>query len=163
MSAPVFLDKGKDKKVDRLLIKSSLPARGASSSVDKVHICFNLSWRRGRAGVKIIISRYPLEKGTKEFERALAWLYGYASHIVFDSSVHPVVRAIVGEYEKNKTEHRACEMFMDTFIYKEIFGEELNNGQWVGYMKSLTDITTGGMDPSVSNLWKTMLKEVHPS
>jgi len=116
-----------------------------------------------RAGVKILRSRYPTEKGSKEFERALAWLYGYASHVVFDSSVHPVVRAIVGEYEQNKTEHRACEMFMDSFIYNEVFGVELDNGEWVEYMKDLTDMNTGGMDPSVATLWNAMLKEVHPS
>jgi hypothetical protein len=116
-----------------------------------------------RTGVKILKARYPLEKDNKEFQRALAWLYGYASHVVFDASVHPVVRAIVGEYEANKTKHRVCEMFMDSFIYNDIFGVELDNGQWVGYMKALTDATTGGMDPSVSSLWHAMLKEVHPS
>jgi hypothetical protein len=54
-------------------------------------------------------------------------------------------------------------MFMDSFIYKEIFGTELDNSQWVDYMKSLTDASTGGMDSPVSNLWNAMLKEVHPS
>ena len=116
-----------------------------------------------RAGVKILRSRYPLEKDAKDFQRALAWLYGYASHVVFDSSVHPVVRAIVGEYEQHKTEHRACELFMDSFIHKERYGFELDNSEWVAYMKSLTDNTTGGMDPPVSTLWSAMLKEVYPS
>jgi hypothetical protein len=115
-----------------------------------------------RAGVKILRSRYPQEKDAEEFLRALAWLYGYASHVVYDSSVHPVVRAIVGEYEQHKTEHRRCEMFMDSFIYKEVYGIELDNSQFVGYISSLTS-ATGGMDPSVSNPWNTMLKEVYPS
>lgn len=84
-----------------------------------------------RAGVKIQGSRYPLEKSAKEFERALAWLYGYASHVVLDSSVRLAVRGIVGEYEQNKTEHRACEMFMDSIIYNDVFGVELDNVQWV--------------------------------
>jgi hypothetical protein len=116
-----------------------------------------------RAGVRILRSRYSQDKGKKDFNRALAWLYGYASHVVFDASVHPVVRAIVGEYEQHKTEHRACEMFMDSFIYHEVFGIELDNSQWVDYMKALTDDTTGGMDPSVAALWNAMLQEIHPS
>src|ERR1700690_2547695 len=111
-----------------------------------------------RAGVKMLRSRYPLEKETIEFERALAWLYGYASHVVFDASVHPVVRAIVGEYEQHKTEHRACEMCMDSFIYNDVFGVQLDNSNWVGYLKSLTD-AKGGMDPSVFSLWNAMLED----
>jgi hypothetical protein len=52
---------------------------------------------------------------------------------------------------------------MDSFIYNDVFKVELDNGQWVGYMNALTNVTTGGMDPSVSSLWHAMLKEVHPS
>ncbi len=116
-----------------------------------------------RAGVKILRSGYPLAKDDKQFGRALAWLYGYASHVVLDASIHPVVRAIVGEYEQHKTEHRACEMFMDSFVYNDYFGTELDNGDWVRYLKALTDSSTGGMDPAVASLWHAMLKEVHPS
>ena len=116
-----------------------------------------------RAGVKILRSRYPSAKDDKEFRKALAWLYGYASHVVLDASIHPVVRAIVGEYEQHKTEHRACEMFMDSFIFNDYFGIELDNSDWVSYLKALTDSNTGGLDPSVASLWHAMLKEVHPS
>jgi len=116
-----------------------------------------------RAGVKVLGSRYSSSKDEKEFQRTLAWLYGYASHVVLDASVHPVVRAIVGEYEQHKTEHRACEMFMDSFIYNGYFGIELDNSDWVGYLKALTDPKTGGMDPPVSSLWNSMLKGVYPS
>lgn len=117
-----------------------------------------------RAGVKILRSKYPLvEDDDKEFGRALAWLYGYASHVVLDASIHPVVRAIVGEYEQHKTQHRACEMFMDSFIYNDYFGIELDNSDWVNYLKALTDANTGGMDLPVASLWSAILKDVHPS
>ncbi|MGA3281360.1 MAG: zinc dependent phospholipase C family protein [Smithella sp.] len=116
-----------------------------------------------RAGVKTLKARYPSENGDENFKKALAWLYGYASHVVLDASIHPVVRAIVGEYEQHKTEHRACEMFMDSFIYKEYFGIELDNSDWVNYLKALTDANTGGMDLPVAALWHATLKEVHPS
>jgi hypothetical protein len=116
-----------------------------------------------RVGVMILRSRYPLEKDNSEFRRSLAWLYGYASHVVLDASIHPVVRAIVGEYEQHKTEHRACEMFMDSFIYNDYFRIELDNSDWVRYLKALTDSNTGGMDPAVASLWHAVVKEVHPS
>ena len=115
-----------------------------------------------RAGVKILKARYPSEKDESDFKRALAWLYGYASHVVLDASVHPVVRAIVGEYEEHKTQHRACEMFMDSFIYKDYFDIELDNSDWVSYLKALTT-KTGRMDSSVASIWNSMIKEVHPS
>jgi hypothetical protein len=116
-----------------------------------------------RSGVKILRNQYLSNKNDQEFKKALSWLYGYAAHVVLDASIHPVVRAIVGEYEKNKTEHRACEMFMDSFIYNDYFGIELDNGNWVSYLKALTDSNTGGMDSSVASLWNAILKDVYPS
>jgi len=116
-----------------------------------------------RAGVNILRSQFPGAQDDNNFRRSLSWLYGYASHVVFDASVHPVVRAIVGEYEQNKTEHRACEMYMDSFIYKDYFGIELDNSDWVSYLKALTDSATKGMNAPVATLWHSMLKEVHPS
>lgn len=115
-----------------------------------------------RAGVKILQRRYPIEKDTKEFQRALAWLYGYTSHVVLDASIHPVVRAIVGEYKDNPTEHRACEMYMDSFIFKETYGIELDNSEWADYLRALTDHNTGEMDDAVVSLWSEMLEQVYP-
>jgi hypothetical protein len=47
----------------------------------------------------------------------LVWLLGYASHLVADATIHPVVQAIVGPYEQNKEEHRLCEMTQDSLIF----------------------------------------------
>lgn len=115
-----------------------------------------------RAGVGLLRDRYSDEKGRKEFQRALAWLYGYASHVVLDASVHPVVRAIVGEYEENAKEHRTCEMYMDSYIYRETYDIELTNGEWADYLRHLNDKITGGMDTAVATLWDAILKQVYP-
>lgn len=115
-----------------------------------------------RAGVNLLRSRYPKEQNQKNFQRALSWLYGYSSHVVLDASIHPVVRAIVGEYEEHKTDHRECEMYMDSYIYKETYGIELNNSEWADYLRGLTDSHTGGMDEAVVSLWKAMLEQVYP-
>jgi hypothetical protein len=115
-----------------------------------------------RAGVDILRQRYPTEKDSQAFLRALAWLYGYASHVVLDASIHPVVRAIVGEYEDNKTDHRVCEMYMDSYIFNETYGYELSNSEWADYLRSLTDPITGGMDTSVVSLWDKILQQTHP-
>jgi len=50
-------------------------------------------------------------------ERILAWLFGYASHLIADATIHPIVEAIVGPYEDNSTEHRICEMTQDSLVY----------------------------------------------
>lgn len=115
-----------------------------------------------RAGVEIMRERYAIEKSKKDFLRALAWLFGYASHVIMDASVHPVVRAIVGEYDANKTEHRVCEMYMDSYIFKEIKQIELTNSEWADYLRHISDPRTKGMDSSVSSLWHEMLKTTYP-
>ncbi|MBI5641174.1 MAG: zinc dependent phospholipase C family protein [Nitrospirae bacterium] len=115
-----------------------------------------------RTGVKLMRERYQAEKGEKNFQRALAWLYGYSSHVILDASIHPVVRSIVGEYEDNKPEHRTCEMYMDSYIYKETYAVELDNSEWSDYLRALTDGKSGGMDESVVKLWDAMLLEVYP-
>lgn len=50
-------------------------------------------------------------------EIKLVWLLGYASHLVADATIHPVVQAIVGPYEQNKKDHRICEMTQDSLIF----------------------------------------------
>ncbi len=52
-------------------------------------------------------------------EIKLVWLFGLVSHLVADATIHPVVQAIVGPYDQNKTEHRLCEMTQDALIYNE--------------------------------------------
>ena len=54
------------------------------------------------------------------FDTCLAWLCGFATHLVTDSVIHPVVQAIVGPYIFNQTDHRHCELTQDTFIFHEI-------------------------------------------
>ena len=113
-----------------------------------------------RSGTKLLKARHAAEADEPEFMRATAWLFGYLSHVVMDASIHPVVRAIVGEYDQNKTDHRVCEMYMDSYIYKETYDVELTNAEWADYLRSLND--GNGMDAAVSSLWDAMLKETYP-
>ncbi|OIO61124.1 MAG: hypothetical protein AUJ55_01330 [Proteobacteria bacterium CG1_02_64_396] len=114
-----------------------------------------------RAGLAELKPRFVAEQNDPLFMRSAAWLFGYASHVVLDASIHPVVRAIVGEYAAHKTEHRACEMVMDSWIYKETYRVELINAEWADFMRALT--VGGGMDPAVATLWRQMLQTVHPA
>ncbi|MBF0329923.1 MAG: zinc dependent phospholipase C family protein [Nitrospirae bacterium] len=132
----------------------------SDSWADLLH--YNNTGEVVRSGAKHLRDRYKTEKDSKEFQRTAAWLFGYASHVVLDASIHPVVRAIVGEYAENKTDHRVCEMYMDSYIFKETYGIELDNSEWVDYLRHLTDKKTGKMDNAVVSLWRKMLQEVYP-
>lgn len=114
-----------------------------------------------RAGVEWL-HNWGGDRTSAEFQRSVAWLAGYLSHVVFDASIHPVVRTIVGEYEDNATEHRACEMYMDSFIFKETYGYELVNDEWVNYLRHTTDASGIGMDRSIKAIWGHMLKSTYP-
>lgn len=137
-------------------------AKGDPSENWANHLHYEKTGDVVRVGVRLMMEQFLSDRNTPEFHRALAWLYGYSSHVVLDASIHPVVRAIVGEYEDNPTEHRACEMYMDSYIYKNVYKTELNNTEWCDYLRSLTDKKTKLMDSSVVKLWDAMLSEVYP-
>jgi len=108
------------------------------------------------------LANWTGDRTSMEFHRAVAWLSGYLSHVVLDASIHPVVRAIVGEYEQNAKEHRICEMYMDSFIFKETYGYELVNDEWADYLRHTTDNSGDGMDRTIKNTWGHMLKTTYP-
>lgn len=114
-----------------------------------------------RVGVRLLRARYAAEKTDERYLRVLAWLFGYASHVMLDASIHPVVRAIVGEYAENKTEHRTCEMYMDAYIYRETYGTDLVNSEWADYLRHV-NISAGKFDDAIVKLWSAILAEVYP-
>lgn len=72
----------------------------------------NSMFQSGYAQMKTI---WP--KKTPADEAKFIWLMGFASHLIADATIHPVVQAIVGSYQDNPTEHRVCEMTQDSLIY----------------------------------------------
>lgn len=110
------------------------------------------------AGVRTL-ARMPQ---TLSRERSLAWLLGFAAHVVMDATVHPVVGLKVGQpYEEHKMDHRTCEMHQDTYIFES----RLNLG--IHYANHLTSGICScsdpddedRIDPDVFYLWNEMFKE----
>jgi hypothetical protein len=95
----------------------------------------------------------------------LAWLCGFATHLVTDSVIHPVVNAIVGPYIFNKTEHRHCELTQDSYIFHEIKGIEINYAQYVGLFRMCSDTKdpNNKINPYLSTFWTKTLKASHPA
>lgn len=114
-----------------------------------------------RTGIRHLHGRYAIEKANDRYLRVLAWLFGYASHVMLDACIHPVVRAIVGEYAEHKTKHRKCEMYMDSYIFRETYGIDLVNSEWADYLRHL-NYSEGRFDEAVVELWDRILREVYP-
>lgn len=110
-----------------------------------------------RRGIQNLVSL-----GGSAFATCLAWLSGFATHVVTDSVIHPVVNAIVGPYIFNKTEHRHCELTQDTYIFHEIKGIELNYGQYVGLFRMCSG-TGSTINGDLGRFWSDTLKATHPA
>ncbi|MBN9123696.1 MAG: hypothetical protein BGO99_01290 [Nitrosospira sp. 56-18] len=97
-------------------------------------------------------------------QKAFSWLLGYASHVVTDVTIHPVVELKVGEYQKNKGKHRICEMHQDAHIFQRLnigeigLGEHLDSGIW-----GCCDTPgSGRLDPLIVSIWQGMLEATYP-
>lgn len=110
-----------------------------------------------RQGAKILRG---LANGVEK-RRCIAWLMGYAAHVVTDTTIHPVVKLKVGDYQGHEKEHRECEMNQDSFVY-----ETLNAGGIADTEQLKDGICTCGtddfIDQDIKKLWLGMLEAVHP-
>jgi hypothetical protein len=94
------------------------------------------------------------------WNRALAWLLGYASHVGADFFIHPVVELRVGLYDTHKVQHRDCEMHQDVFIWDRIKGHGVNDAVYLeGQFDQCTN--AGGLHHDVKRLWDAMLQATH--
>jgi hypothetical protein len=113
------------------------------------------------AGLKLLELRTGDER-----EICLAWLFGYASHLVADAVVHPVVNLAVGGVAPfTETRHGECEIAQDTWIFAHVKKRELVDGsaEYVRYLGDCSD----AKDPDCVNahihrFWRDCLKGAHP-
>lgn len=94
-------------------------------------------------------------------QKALAWLLGYAAHVVTDATIHPVVELKVGTYADHKTAHRICEMNQDAYIFQRLKLGEIGLSEHLSSGIAACATAEGDLDPAISSTWKTMLQECH--
>ncbi|TAL18585.1 hypothetical protein EPN96_00955 [bacterium] len=93
--------------------------------------------------------------------KCLAWLFGYASHVVADVTIHPVLDINVCTYAEHPKLHRICEMHQDVYIFQRMrvggVGEHLKTGirSCVGKGKTIYS--------NIDRFWSSLLQEVHPA
>jgi hypothetical protein len=115
----------------------------------------------------------PIKKGIEfvkdmsgtEQAKALAWLLGYAAHVVADVTIHPVVECRVGPYAANAKAHRICELNQDAYIFQRLnlseigLSEHLDSGIW-----GCCDTPNSGvLAPTIVRIWEKMLAFCHPA
>jgi hypothetical protein len=97
-------------------------------------------------------------------DKQLAWLLGYCAHLAADVTIHPVVQALVGEYEQNQQQHRTCEMHQDSYIYRRMKLGEIGDSNV--FARTVTQCSTATasdrLDDDIATLWEGMLAEVYP-
>lgn len=96
-------------------------------------------------------------------QKCIAWLFGFASHVATDGTIHPVVNIKVGTYEDHKTEHRECEMSQDVYIHGRLnMGALEFNRQISTNVAGTADLANEDlMDPDIAQLWEGMLSNVY--
>jgi hypothetical protein len=98
-------------------------------------------------------------------QKCMAWLYGFASHIAADGTIHPIVNLKVGPYEQNKTAHRRCEMSQDVYAHSKLNMGKLDFNQQISTnVNDTSDINDQDrMDADVAQLWNSLLVDVYSS
>lgn len=98
-------------------------------------------------------------------QKCMAWLFGFASHIVTDGTIHPVVNLKVGPYEDNKPEHRSCEMSQDVYVHSKLnMGALEFNRQISTNVNDTSDVNNSDhMDADIVSLWEGLLTTVYSS
>ena len=97
-------------------------------------------------------------------EKCTAWLFGFASHMAADGTIHPVVNIKVGgPYEQHKTEHRRCEMSQDVHAYGRLnLGPiDYTNQICINISDCSNTANHNQLDADVAQMWQTALMRVY--
>jgi len=98
-------------------------------------------------------------------DKAFAWLLGFASHVVADATIHPVVERRVGPYAQNKTDHRICEMHQDVHIFNSLRMGNVRDADFLdaGIRDCGEPDQPNMLSPVVGDLWTGMLRATSPA
>lgn len=95
--------------------------------------------------------------------KCLAWLLGYASHVVADATIHPVVELAVGAYQGREKEHRVCEFHQDAYIWQRMNLGDVGLSEYLkaGIARCTAPDDDHALDGEVAALWSAMLQETN--
>ncbi|MBR3777818.1 MAG: zinc dependent phospholipase C family protein [Kiritimatiellae bacterium] len=97
-------------------------------------------------------------------QKQIAWLFGYAAHLVTDLYIHPVIEKKVGPYAENATKHRICEMNQDVWILKKEMFDDVGRCEiFDNTIKTCTETGAEGyfIDKAISEFWNLLIEKVY--
>ncbi len=128
----------------------------ASAWADKMH--YVQTGQMIHSGINAIRQR-----SAQVQNKLLAWLLGYAAHVITDVTIHPVIELKVGPYAQNKRQHRVCEMHQDVFIYRRMNLGNIGQAEFLdsGIGACGDPHDRKSLDPDVKALWLSMLSDIY--
>ncbi len=122
----------------------------------------DLQHKGGAMRVLLLGARALRPIAPDERRRRLAWLLGYASHVVADAVVHPIIEHLVGDYTASREtydRHRQAELHQDVFIYRQLGLDEVGKA---AHMRAIAGQCRGAggevLDRGVAALWTRCLE-----
>ena len=97
-----------------------------------------------------------------ETRACLAWIFGYAAHVVADCTVHPVIKCLVGDYVDNPSGHRLCEFSQDVYLVQKRTGKEIVGSTFLELCGMEECAVTSSKNPqlkAILNLWTYCLEQ----
>jgi hypothetical protein len=107
---------------------------------------------------------YEMNFSRTATKKCIAWLFGYAAHLVTDLTIHPMVNLKVGCYEQNKRQHRVCEINQDVYIFNAINHDDITRAEYIQNAGIASCCVPGDphhLDHAVADLWRLCLPDFH--
>ncbi len=90
--------------------------------------------------------------------KKVAWLLGFAAHVIADITVHPIVAGVVGPYEGNERAHRECEVNQDAYAFAKMnWGELCDVDCFETGIQQCCD-QADNLLPEIVEFWQCLLK-----
>jgi transcriptional regulator with XRE-family HTH domain len=107
---------------------------------------------------------WQMHFNASDTKACIAWLFGYAAHLVADYTIHPIVAALVGPYatKKNRPAHRLCEFSQDVYLFFKRNQREVSQIDFLkatGLAKCSRNGDLHKLHPAIAALWKSTLEQ----
>jgi hypothetical protein len=123
-----------------------------------------MHWKRTGEPIRHGVSLLRAMEGEAK-SKALAWLLGYAAHVIADVTIHPVVELRVGPYAENALAHRVCELNQDAYIFRRLNLDEIGVSEHLdsGIGACCGTPGSGRLDAVIAQFWRAVLNHSHPA
>lgn len=162
---------GFDKSLSKTLRKWSNYVKLGSISPDLPYLGLGKKWadkfhyeKTSQIVREGLVSLFGKSIDDVHTQKQIAWLFGYASHLLTDLYIHPVVEKKVGPYAENATMHRKCEMNQDVWILDKEMHDKLGRCEiFDNTVKTCTETGAEGyfVDATISAFWEMLIKKVY--